>query len=219
MYFAQKFKRLARRKNCSDQRYWRSNAVSRLCLCAPLLTRRFVQTREKISIFLISPRLFFRFSFTVFSALVLYFHTLRNIYIHDINNDEGKWERKNNFALCIYKSKMMYFRHNQKRNLVSLNTFVVVNLWNVAVRVAFRPTIRQDPRPFLTATFVHQIALSSRSSEATFKRRLKKSEQRRGRRRRRTLSMRAHRCVNGRYRTYNFVFMYPFNSTSRNKVT
>lgn len=199
MYFAQKFKRLARRKNCSDQRYWRSNAVSRLCLCAPLLTRRFVQTREKISIFLISPRLFFRFSFTVFSALVLYFHTLRNIYIHDINNDEGKWERKNNFALCIYKSKMMYFRHNQKRNLVSLNTFVVVNLWNVAVRVAFRPTIRQDPRPFLTATFVHQIALSSRSSEATFKRRLKKSEQRRGRRRRRTLSMRAHHCVNGRY--------------------
>ena len=122
-----------------------------------------------------------------------------NIYIHDINNDEGKWEKKNNFTLCIYKSKTMYFRHNQKRNLVSLNTFVVVNLWNVAVRVAFRPTIRQDPRPFLTATFVHQIALSSRLSEATFKRRLKKSEQRRGRRRRRTLSMRAHRCVNGRY--------------------
>lgn len=155
MYSAQKFERdllFDGRIAVTDV----TNAVSRLCLCAPLSTR-FVQTRGKVSTFL-------QFPVHVHSSLrsrIISSHSLKHslIRVASITTKVNEKE-KTTSQLRIRRSagKMMYrrwakkkFQKNclAKRNLVSLNTFVVVNLWNIAVRVALRP-IRQKSSAILT---------------------------------------------------------------------
>lgn len=177
MYSAQKFKRdllFDGRIAVTDV----TNAVSRLCLCAPLSTRRFVQTRGKVSTFL-------QFPVHVHSFLrsrIISSHSLKHslIRVASITTKVNEKE-KTTSQLRIRRSagKMMYrrwakkeFQKNclAKRNLVSLNTFVVVNLWNVAVRVALRP-IRQKSSAILTKRrYSPTRSRSLRSLDRSFKR-------------------------------------------------